>query len=372
MTWGMLVLPAFLIWLTLLLLPWRPWSTAESLEARPETKFDIQKLTVLIPARNEADTINNTLTALSKQDINLRVIVVDDQSTDDTAMIAGKSSLKNLEIVHGQPLPPGWNGKLWALEQGIKYVNSEYVLLLDADIYLKPGTIPALLDKLENGNRDMVSLMAFLRMEGFWEKLLMPAFIYFFKLLYPFRLSNSENSRVAAAAGGCILLRRSILESFGNFSSLKECLIDDCALAKKIKGVNGRIWTGLTHSAISQRKYLTLKSIWDTVARTAYTQLHHSLILVFLCSVLMIFAFVVPVVGLFSSVPWIQYTGIITLLMMIISFLPTLKFYSLNPLWGCCVWLIGTMYLAMTWTSVYRHLFADGSAWKQRQYTTTG
>ena len=372
MYWVMLVLPAFLIWLTILLLPWRPWSTRESLEANPATGFDPEKLTVLIPARNEADVIGHTLSALSQQDINLKVVVVDDQSTDNTAEIAGKSPLTNLKIVTGQPLPADWSGKLWALEQGIKQIDSEYILLLDADILLMPGTIPVLLDKLENENRDMVSLMAFLRMEGFWEKLLIPAFIYFFKLLYPFHLSNSENPRVAAAAGGCILIRRSVLESIGNFNSFKECLIDDCALAKKIKENNGKTWIGLTHSAISFRKYHSLKSIWETVARTAYTQLQHSLLLVLVCSILMIFAFIIPVIGLFSPVYWIQGTAIITLLMMFLSFLPTIKYYSLNPLWGCWLWFIGAIYLAMTWTSVYRHFFTGGTVWKQRQYTTPG
>ena len=372
MYWGMLVLPAFLIWLIILLLPWRPWSTRESLEANPDTGFDPEKLTVLIPARNEADVIDKTLAALYQQEVNLRVIVVDDQSTDGTAENAARSPLTNLRIVPGKPLPADWSGKLWALEQGLKLVDTEYVLLLDADIYLMAGTIPALLDKLENENRDMVSLMAFLSMEGFWEKLLIPAFIYFFKLLYPFHLSNSGNSRVAAAAGGCILLRRSALESIGNFNTLKDCLIDDCALAKKIKENNGKTWTGLTHSAISLRKYHSLKSIWETVARTAFTQLQHSLLLVLLCSILMIFAFVAPVTGLFSSIVWIQGIAILTLLMMFFSFLPTIRYYGLNPVWGCWLSFTGTIYLAMTWTSVYRHLFTGGAVWKHRQYTTPG
>jgi len=363
-----LALPAFLIWLIILYLPWRPWGTQESLDANPSCKHDLSNITVLMPARNEAIVISETLIALLQQDKNLKVILIDDQSADDTVSIAKHTRLENLKIIDGQPLPDGWSGKLWALEQGRMQVNTPYILLLDADIKLKPGTAASLIKKMEEEQLDMVSLMPFLKMQNFWEKLLMPAFIYFFKLLYPFHLSNSSTSSVAAAAGGCILIKHSALESIGGFETLKSKLIDDCALAQKIKNNGGKIWIGLTHSAISLRCYKDLHTIWHMVARTAFTQLRYSMILLLLCALLMVITFLFPILALFSMAIWSKVIAMTTLIIMLITYLPTLKYYSLNYLWGLCLPMIGIMYLLMTWSSAYRHIFNSGSNWKDRYY----
>ena len=363
-----LALPAFLIWLVILILPWRPWSIRESLDADPSYIHDLSDITVLIPARNEAEVIGEALHALLEQDKNLKIILINDQSSDDTISVAKQTGLENLKIIDGQPLPDGWSGKLWALTQGQIQVKTPYILLLDADIKLKPGTAASLLKKMEEEQIDLVSLMAFLRMQNFWEKLLMPAFIYFFKLLYPFHLSNSSKSSVAAAAGGCILIKRSALDSIGGFETLKNELIDDCALAQKIKNNGGKTWIGLTHSAISLRHYKNLYAIWDMVARTAFIQLRYSIVLLFLCTLLMVITFLFPILALFSPVIWSKVIAMTTLIIMFFTYLPTLKYYSLDYLWGFCLPMIGLMYLLMTWSSAYRHIFSSGSNWKDRHY----
>jgi hopene-associated glycosyltransferase HpnB len=369
---SLLALPGLFIWIIILLLPWRPWSVNESLDADiQEPSFDHSGITVLIPARNEQDVISQTLDGLTAQDEKPRIILIDDQSDDQTVTIALQKNLPGIEIIHGEPLPKGWSGKLWALEQGRKRVETELVLLLDADIALKPGTLKTLLNKLEHEQLDMLSLMACLRMENFWEKLLMPAFIFFFKLLYPFRLSNSASPYVAAAAGGCILMKTSMLNKTGAFASLRHKLIDDCALARKVKYDGGKIWIGLTHSAISLRRYNNPGVIWDMVARCAFTQLRYSWALLLGCTLIMMMLFVFPVVAVIAFDFWISIWGYVSLLLMYICYLPILNYYKVNPLWGCCMPVIGVFYMFMTWSSALRHLFMSGIRWKNRRYSRT-
>ena len=377
MEYSLLALPGLVIWSLILCLPWRPWSTRESLDANVDesNKTDLSQITVLIPARNEAEVIAETLASLKRQDKSLKIVLIDDQSDDNTSNIAHQARLKNLNIITGAPLPEGWSGKLWALEQGRKYADTEIILLLDADITLVPGTIASLYQKLNSEQLDLVSLMAFLRMHSFWEILLMPAFIYFFKLLYPFHLSNASSDtlfskHVAAAAGGCILVRKEALEKIGGFTALKDSLIDDCTLARKIKTSGGRTWIGLTHSVLSHRKYDSLQTIWNMVARTAYTQLHYSPLLLLLCTLIMLIIFVLPLISLFLSGFTIKITALLTILIMATTYLPTLKFYERSPAWGITLPLIGIIYLLMTWTSALRYISGSGSSWKQRQYSS--
>lgn len=363
--WGELpALSGLCIWGIILLLPWRPWSTRETLDADTIPGNDLSRITALIPARNEADVIVQTLQGLLSQGHGLRIILIDDQSTDQTAAIALNTGIPGLTIVPGQPLPEGWSGKLWALEQGRKEIRTELVLLLDADIRLLPGTLRALMEKLDRNQLDLVSLMAYLNMQGFWGKLLIPAFVFFFKLLYPFRLANAPASRVAAAAGGCILVKKSILDRIGAFTSLRNSLIDDCALARRIKDNGGRTWMGLTHSAVSLRPYHNLKEIWDMVARSAFTQLHYSWVLLVLCTLLMTVAFLLPLVMVLTLAP----AGIATMVLMIFCYLPTLRYYGIHPLWGCLLPVTGILYLGMTWSSACRHLYQKGPTWKGRSY----
>ncbi len=365
-----LALPGFVIWLVILLLPWRPWSTRESLDAAPgQSSANTDRLTVLIPARNEADVINGTLQNIINQSPDVHIILVDDQSTDDTVTTAKKIGYSKLTIVNGKPLPDGWSGKLWALDQGLEKVTTEYLLLLDADIRLLPGIINQLLQKLEQENLDFVSLMAHLRMVTFWEKMLMPAFIFFFKLLYPFQLSNSKSKLIAAAAGGCILVKKEMLNKIGAFSSLRNALIDDCTLARKIKSAGGRTWIGLTKSAISTRSYDTLGSIWNMVARTAFTQLHYSLLLLVLCTLLMCVAFLLPFIFLYQPDTYTLTISAITLLLMFICYRPVQAYYNLPVYWLFCLPMAGILFLLMTWTSAFRHYFSTGASWKERNYS---
>ncbi len=216
------LLPAFIAGLVTWLLPWRPWSTHERLDAAPPREpADLSDITVLMPARNEAAVIGHTLEALASQGRDLSVIVIDDQSTDGTAAIARGVEGLNLRVIAGQPLPRGWSGKLWALEQGRMLARTPLILLLDADIALAPGTLAALRAHLLDRRLQLVSLMAHLGMVTFWEKLLLPAFVYFFKMLYPFALANSPNPRQAAAAGGCILVESRALGDLGGFAALQ-------------------------------------------------------------------------------------------------------------------------------------------------------
>ena len=247
---SILIVLGSLVWPIILLLPWKPWSTREHLDSgglAPDT--DLSDVTVLIPARDEAASIAKTLGGLEEQGDNLAVILIDDQSSDGTADLAQRTFHGDLRILRGKQLPPQWVGKLWALEQGRQLVSTELILLLDADILLVPGTISALKSKLKAEGLDLISLMAELRMQSFWERALSPAFIFFFKLLYPFALANNPRSKLSAAAGGCVLLRAEKLRDIGGFAAFKECIIDDCELAKRVKQGGGKAWIGSTHSA---------------------------------------------------------------------------------------------------------------------------
>ena len=357
------------IWLIVLILPWQPWRTRERFAPVTAAGHSLTSVTVIIPARNEADVITTTLAALKRQDAELPIILVDDQSDDGTADIARQHGYSHLQILSTPPLPTGWSGKLWALEQGFGQVTTDYTLLLDADIELQDGVIAGLLTKLEQDRLQMVSLMARLRMTSAWEKLLMPAFIYFFKLLYPFALANRADSRVAAAAGGCILLRTQAFRAIGGPAALRTELIDDCALARRLKHNGGRIWLGLTTAAISQRRYDSLAVIWEMVTRTAYTQLRYSPWLLAVCILLLLESYVVPIAGLLFPAP-MRWLALITIMAMCISYLPTLRYYSL-PWWRALTLpLAAVLFGLMTLDSARRHLAGEGSRWKNRTYTS--
>lgn len=359
------------IWIALLLLPWRPWSTRERLRiSDPQSDRELHEITALIPARDEAMCIADTLRKLASQGQFARIVVIDDQSDDGTGEIARATLIPNLTVVAGSPPPAGWSGKLWALAQGLQYCKSNYVLLLDADIGLQPGTVPALLSHVETNQLDMASIMANLHMEQFWEKLLLPPFVYFFKLIYPFALAGSPGSRVAAGAGGCVLLRTDKLLEIGGFAALKDAIIDDCTLARLIKESSGRIWIGLSNDARALRPYQNLPDIWNMVARTAYTQLRYSRALLIGCTLLMVLSYVVPVVALFSESNN-ALLGAIALTAMLGSYLPTVRFYGLPAYWALTLPAAAVMFLAMTWTSAIRYARGERSRWKNRSYPST-
>lgn len=362
-------LPGTLLWLGVLLAPWQPWRNRERLEADASLADDLADIAVLIPARNEAQAIGPTLKALAAQGQHLKIIVVDDQSSDGTAEVARRTGVAGLCLIPGQALPTGWSGKLWALEQGRFELDRPLTLLLDADIELAPGLVAVLRRKLRDEGLQFVSLMAALRMRAFWERLLLPAFVFFFRLLYPFRLANDPAwPRVAAAAGGCVLLETRLLADIGGFGALRAELIDDCALARRVKARGARTWIGLTHDARSRRAYAGLGSIWAMVARTAFTQLRYSVIWLLICTAAFAAAFWLPLVLLLAADGPDRALAVLALATMVVSYVPTLHFYGLSPAWALALPLTATLYLAMTWDSARRYWGGERSRWKDRVY----
>jgi hopene-associated glycosyltransferase HpnB len=366
-----LTVAAAAVWVGLLIAPWRPWSTAERLEPQPgdeDPTIDLSQLTALVPARDEAALIGRTITALARQGRGIEIVVVDDQSTDRTAAVAREAGGERCAVIAGTPVPAGWVGKLWALEQGRERVKTPLILLVDADIELRPGIVPALLRQHRLDSLHLTSLMAVLEMESWWEKLLAPAFVYFFKLLYPFRLSNAPGGLVAAAAGGCMIVDASLLGRIGGFGALRNALIDDCALARHIKKAGGRTWIGLTHAVLSHRPMKTLGSIWQMVERSAYAQLRHSTVLLIGCVAILGLIFWAPSASLLTDSPLTRTVGLIALGAMVLSYVPVLLFYHRSPLWALVLPVTGTLYLLMTVSSAARHWRGTGAHWKGRAY----
>ena len=354
-----LALAALLVWIIVLSLPWRPWSVRERLEADPGCAGEaLDDVSVLIPARNEADAISTTLESLARQGTGLDILVVDDQSSDGTGEVARRCGVPGVRVITGAELPEGWTGKVWAQAQARAHIERPLVLLLDADIALAPGLVGTLRRELHARGAALASLMAELAMKGFWERLLLPAFVYFFKLIYPFRVSNSASRRVAAAAGGCVLLELRALDAAGGFESLKDAIIDDCTLARRVKDAGFRTWIGLTRSVTSHRRYrgrAGLGDIWAMVTRTAFT-------------LVMTICFAAPAVLVFSPDPIARAGAVGAWLAMWIAYLPTLRYYGRAPIWGLAMPAIGVLFLAMTWDSARRFMSGERSAWRGRRY----
>lgn len=359
-----------LLWVGFALLPWRPWSNREGLDAMNEGDSGevLNEVTVLIPARNEAAVIQQTLQSVIEQGPELKIILIDDSSEDATVEMARQMQLSNLHIIQSPPLPAAWSGKLWALEHGRQHVTAPYTLLLDADIELDRGVIKALREKMHQQNISFISLMAVPSMSSSWEKLLMPAFVYFFKALYPFRRANSHRSNMAAAAGGCILVESRLLDQIGGFASIKSAVIDDCALARRVKSQGIRIWLGLTHSVRSVRRYQRLREIWDMVARSAFAQLRYSVWLLVLCTLSMVLVYEVPVFLVGSQNILVRFLALVSLAIMFLTYIPILRFYHRSWVGALGLPLVAALFLAMTWTSAVRYWRGERSRWKGRFY----
>ena len=374
------------IWIGLL--GWRGqfWRADEKIKVAETKLSSWPRICAIIPARNEADVLPNALRELLTQDYPgcFTTILVDDNSTDGTASIAenvARSLDKSdrLHIVSGSPLPPGWSGKLWALEQGISYAMAQqappdYFLLTDADIEHDKANLRQLVTKAEQEDLDMVSLMVLLRCEIFWEKLLIPAFVFFFQKLYPFPWVNDRNNNTAAAAGGCILIRREALTRIGGIEVIRNALIDDCALARAVKSTSakGGIWLGLTNLTRSLRPYPSLSSIWEMVARTAFTQLNYSqwLLLATILGLILIYI-VSPVAAIWGGLigNWLMaVAGLSGWLLMSLAYLPTIRLYKSSPLWAFSLPVVALLYTLMTLDSAIQYWQGRGGAWKGRVY----
>jgi len=273
-----------------------------------------------------------------------------------------------VEVLAADPLPPGWSGKLWALECGRLRLGTPWVLLLDADIELRPGVLGALQAKARDRDLALVSLMATLDQRGFWAGLLTPAFVYFFKLLYPFRLVNRLRYPLAGAAGGCMLLRTEALEDIGRFAAVHDALIDDCALAAAVKRRGHPIWLGLSRAVVSRRSTPRLADLWSMVSRTAYVQLGRSPALLGLCTAAMLLVFAVPPLAALAGAGVARLLGLAGWAAMAASFMPVLGYYGRSRATGALLPFIGLLYLAMTWHSAVRHWQGQGAVWKGRAY----
>jgi hopene-associated glycosyltransferase HpnB len=364
----MLILAAasLALWLAVLLVPWQAWRCTERLEVDDADDAQPTGFTVLIPARNEAALLGETLAALRTCAPHAPVVVIDDQSSDATAAIARCSALHDLELIRGTPPPAGWTGKLWALEQGLQHVTTPRVLLLDADIRLAPGMLAALQRKADQGYA-LVSVCAEPCWEGAAARWLLPAFVYFFKLLYPFRLANRRHSRVAAAAGGVVLLDGQALADAGGFGAWRGAIIDDCTLAAYIKRSGHRCWIGLTRGAASLRRAGS-GDIARMIARTAFVQLRESIALLLAATALLVLAFWVPVLAFGAGGGTARWLGGAAWLVLIACYLPTLVYYRRNPLAAVLLPVTATFFLVATWYSAWRALTGTRSVWKDRHY----
>ncbi|MDX1401459.1 MAG: glycosyltransferase, partial [Kiloniellales bacterium] len=283
-----------------------------------------------------------------------------------------------LIVLKARDLPSGWAGKLWALSEGHRYlkqagISCDYLWLSDADIDHSPETLGRLVAKAVCDKRELTSLMVLLRTGGFWGKLLIPPFVYFFQKLYPFNWSADPGKRTAAAAGGCVLLKREAFESAGGFEAIHGALIDDCSLARLIKrrgGGSGRIWLGLTKSSVSLRPYRGLEDIWNMVARSAYTQLHSSSLLLVAALFGLGVTYLLPpgllVLGLTLGDGPLAGGALLVWLTMALTMLPVLKLYDQSPIWGPLLPFAALLYGAMTISSALRHWRGKGGAWKGR------
>jgi hopene-associated glycosyltransferase HpnB len=333
----------------------------------------------IVPARNEVEVIGTSVGSLLRQNYPgpFSIIVIDDDSNDGTAAavhaIADDHVGRKVKVVKNQKLPAGWTGKLWAMKQGVQVAESlqpDYLLFTDADIVHAPDSVSWLMAHALSGKFVLASTMAKLRCQSLAERTHVPAFIYFFQMLYPFSWVRQPRSAIAAAAGGCMLVQTKALCAAGGIDSIRNALIDDCALAKRLKAV-GPIWLGLTDRSVSIRPYKTFDDVRRMIARSAYAQLGYSVLILMGTILGLTFTFLTaPLLAVFGS-GVCALLGSVVWLAMAISFQPTLRFYRLSPLWGLMLPGIALLYACYTLDSAYQHMRRRGGQWKGRVHITT-
>ena len=363
------------IWIYLFLARGNFWQVREE-ETRQEPLLNWPRVAAVVPARNEAGTIAQTVSSLAKQDYpgEFSIVVIDDHSEDGTGALARKAAAESgaaerIAIHSAADLPPGWTGKLWALNEGAQAASDgkpDFLWFTDADVVHAPDTLKRLVFRAEKDSLDLASLMVLLQARTFPERLLIPPFLYFFLLLYPPRWIADPNATTAGAAGGCILLRRNVLAPIGGIASIRGEVIDDCALARAVKSRGGKIWMGLTRASVSLRSYGSFAEIRDMIARTAFTQLHYSLVLL-----------IATLVGLFAAylLAWIlffAYAGEAwplvdtAIALMTATFLVTVRFYNLSTAWALTLPVAAVFYGYATCLSAMRYWLGRGGQWKGR------
>jgi hypothetical protein len=377
------------------------------------------RVVAIVPARNEAETIAQTIAALLQQDYpgECSIVVVDDHSEDDTAQLARQTatqyaSKSRFSIHAASSLPAGWTGKLWALNEGVRQAattrscqsasplndlpaappklssraeqgicfspaddtqaknandtNPDYFWFTDADVVHAPDTLLRLVARTEQNKLDLTSLMVLLQAKTLPERALIPPFLYFFLKLYPPRWIADPAASTAGAAGGCVLLRHEALQRIGGLAAIRAEVIDDCALARAVKRSGGKIWMGITRASSSLRAYTTFVEIRDMIARTAFTQLRYSTLLLVGTLIGMLLTYLAPVALLFAPKPTTRILALAAWLLMSLTFLPTVRFYRLSPLWAPLLPLAALFYAYATWLSAIRYWLNRGAQWKGR------
>jgi hopene-associated glycosyltransferase HpnB len=367
---------ALAIWSYLAIFRGGFWRLTERDDGDPPTPAAWPRVAIVIPARDEAEVIGKCLGSLLRQDYPgpCAVVLVDDNSTDGTADIARRTAAEcdpnnRLAIVTGAPLPEGWTGKLWAVSQGMAAARScgpvDYFLLSDADIVYAPEMLRWLVAHTLAREALLTSFMVKLRCDSRAERFLVPAFVFFFQMLYPFAWVNRRSHAVAAAAGGCILVNASSLQEIGGIETIRNALIDDCALARKLKA-RGPIWLGLTERITSIRSYPNWSDIAQMVSRSAYAQLGYSLVQLTGTVVAMTLTFIVPPVAALTGSAYASFAGLVAWAIMALLFVPTLRMYGV-PRWrAVALPAIAFSYLMFTLDSAWQSIRGKGGFWKGR------
>ena len=359
------------IWLYLLLLHRGFWRLRER-DTLPVTEPDIwPRVVAVVPARNEADVIQRSIGSLIAQDYpgDFRILLVDDQSDDSTGDLARGLNSPRLTVLTGAPRPPGWTGKLWAMHQGSEQaakegMRPEFLWFTDADIAHTPDNLRKLVARAGK-DKVLVSLMARLSCKTHAEHFLIPAFVFFFDMLFPFGAVNDPHDKTAAAAGGCMLARRTALEAAGGINAIRHNIIDDCALGRAMKA-QGPIWLGLTDRAVSLRPYEHIADIRHMVTRSAFAQLNYSPLILLGTLLGLFIVYIAPVMTALFAWGISQLAGWLAWIIMAIMFQPMLRFYRLSPVWGLALPLIGAFYAAFTLESAVQYWSGKGGMWKGR------
>ena len=363
------------IWLGLLVFRDGFWLTRErDTRDLPPAPAHWPSVVAVVPARDEVDVIGRSIGSLAAQDYPgaFRIVLVDDGSSDGTAEVArGAATPDRLRIVGGAPLPAGWTGKLWAVSQGVAEAGTpDYLWLTDADIEHAPDTLRALVRRAEGEGRVLVSLMAKLRCDTLAEKALIPAFVFFFQMLYPFRGVNRARGQ-GAAAGGCMLVRRDAYEQAGGIAAIRGALIDDCTFGALMKR-QGPVWLGLTDRSRSIRPYDDTASIAAMISRSAYAQLGYNLLALAGTVAGLALVYAAPPLAALAGRGLAQAFGVAAWAMMALAFQPMLHFYRRSPLWGAALPLIAAFYAGCTLLSAWQHARGRGGMWKGRAQAAIG